>query len=113
MNIFLNTSFRPLSLQGAATLRVKRPGWLRLQGGHGWLTRSGVGGDQIVAPGAWLWVEPSGTWVIEAWHPAGPPVLLEWHAMPSRGLPWRAMLQRWREDFMRPVSITAPQHCSQ
>jgi Protein of unknown function (DUF2917) len=80
-----------ISLDTAVTLRLYRAGWLRSPHGRAWLTRTHGGGDIILAPGAWQWVEPGTHWVVEPLHPrrvGDEPLRLEWQPLPSR---WAAL----------------------
>jgi hypothetical protein len=85
-----------ISLHTAVTLRLRRAGWLRSSDGRAWLTRTHGGGDMILAPGAWQWVEPGTRWVVEPLRrhdAAGGPLRLEWQPLPSRWAAWRLV---WR-----------------
>ncbi len=99
----MTTLTRPLSHQphtitidGAVTLRLRRAGWLCSADGRVWLTRTHGGGDLVLAPGDWQWVEPGTRWVIEPLHPRamrGAPLRIEWQPLPSRWRAWRLVLR--------------------
>ena len=92
-------SHRPgtITIDGALTLRLRRAGWLRSPDGRAWLTRSHGGGDIVLTPSDWQWVEPGTRWVIEPLHPralrGNAPLRIEWQPLPSR---WRAWRLAWR-----------------
>ncbi len=81
-----------ITINGAVTLRLRRAGWLRSPDGHAWLTRTHGGGDIVLTPGNWQWVEPGMRWVIEplnARAQRGTPMRIEWQPLPSRWRAWR------------------------
>lgn len=85
-----------ITLDGASSLHLRRAGWLRSPDGRAWLTRTHGGGDLVLMPGDWQWVEPGTHWVIEPLHPRalrGTPLRIEWQPLPSR---WRAWRLVWR-----------------
>lgn len=116
MKISLTPHTKPFVLASAATLVIKRPGWMRVSHGRLWLTRSGGPGDEIIAPGAWVWVAQGRGVVIEpldaipATFPRlaaqdAPAVTVQWHALPTAT--WRPWLSfaTWRQWWVGPEEL--------
>lgn len=124
MSTTLTHCTQEIRLDTAVTLRLRRAGWLRSPDDRAWLTRTHGGGDIILAPGAWQWVEPGSHWVVEPLHArpiAGEPLRLEWQPLPSRWaawrLVWRNLVDRLRgeaawDDAVRPARGTPCMHGS-
>ncbi len=96
MDIRLNHQPQHLVVDQALSLRLRRPGWVRVTQGQAWLTRDAPRGfakpgdassqDLILTPGPWVWLERGAHWVVEPWGHQTGLVTLQWHAMPSMRL---------------------------
>ncbi|OYU76190.1 MAG: hypothetical protein CFE45_31820, partial [Burkholderiales bacterium PBB5] len=70
---------RVLRLSGALRLAPRQAGWLQVQRGPVWLTRSGDPDDHVLRPGQRLWLRAGDGVVGEPWC-AGQVVALAWSA---------------------------------
>jgi len=75
----LTDTARVLRLAGALRLAPRQAGWLQVQRGAVWLTRSGDPDDHVLRPGQRLWLRPGDAVVAEPWC-AGQAVALAWSA---------------------------------
>lgn len=76
---------RQLRLDQATRLAPRSGGWLQVQQGRLWLTRSGESADHVLEAGQGLALRPGDSVVAEPWR-AGQPVLLRWTQTATPGL---------------------------
>lgn len=97
----LGTPERHLRIDAALTLRARRTGWLVVDAGQVWITRSGEAADHVLAPGQAMHLAHGQQLVAEPWR-NGQAVHLHWLAgaaapgctagaaqLPVRRLGWR------------------------
>lgn len=78
----LAATARQLRLAGALQLHARQAGWLQVDDGQVWITRSGEGVDHVLAAGQALPVDRGQALLLEPWRP-GDVARLRWAAGPA------------------------------
>lgn len=101
---------RHLYLAGVLRLQARCAGWLTVDSGQVWVTRSGDFSDHVLASGDRLYLGRGEQVLAEPWH-AGQPAHLGWAAGEGAAVPALAPLaaQRASHSVAQPVSQPAGQ----
>lgn len=94
----LDATHRQLRIRSALTLQARQHGWLQVESGRVWVTRSGDARDHVLTTGQAIALTRGQHWVAEPWQ-AGGVAQLRWAA----GAAAPAALQAAQAPVLRPL----------